>query len=242
VPYALITGATGGIGRLVVSRLADRGWEIVASGRDAAILADLTGMGSVWTHDGDLTRPEAAAALAQVAERRFGSHLDCLIHCAGVAAHAPIDEATASEVQRTLAINTTFPMELTRASIPLLSRSAAPRIIFVGSILAEGAMQNTSVYAASKHAMRGYVRSLRLECGAWLRVSEVDPGAVETSFLQNTLNLKAREAFSARRLQRLPAAAVANAVTSIALEEDPNVVVERIVIVPFGQHRRASEG
>jgi NAD(P)-dependent dehydrogenase (short-subunit alcohol dehydrogenase family) len=239
---AIVTGATGGVGRPVVLTLAKKGWNVIACGRNPEKIATLASIENILGHADDLTRKGAPSTLVRLAEHTFDGHIDCLIHCAGFAAHAPIDELNQAELDQTMSVNVTLPILLTRESLPLMARSQAPRIIFIGSILSDTTMANTATYTASKHALNGFVRSLRLECGSWLRVSQVEPGAIETPFLNNTVNQTALNEFEQRRLERLPAAAIADVVMLIALEADPNVVIERVVMVPFGQHKRNVTG
>jgi NAD(P)-dependent dehydrogenase (short-subunit alcohol dehydrogenase family) len=191
---ALVTGANKGIGHTVVGRLAERGWTVLLGSRDpergaaaAAALQDSVGDVAVLTID--VTSEESVAAAAKEAEERYG-RLDVLVNNAGIV--GPRVEALDTGAGDLLACydtNVFGPVRVTKAFLPLLRRSAAPRIVMVSSGL--GSITRTGdpdriesslvalTYPSSKTALNmitsQYARAL-----PEFRVNAADPGYTAT--------------------------------------------------------------
>jgi NAD(P)-dependent dehydrogenase (short-subunit alcohol dehydrogenase family) len=188
---ALVTGANKGIGHAVVRRLAERGWTVLLGSRDpgrgAAAAAALDGDVEVLTID--VTSEESVAAAAKEVEQRYG-RLDVLVNNAGIVGPrvAALD-TSAADMLACYDTNVFGPVRVTSAFLPLLRRSAAPRIVMVSSGL--GSITRTSdaeriessfvslTYPSSKTALNmitsQYARSL-----PEFRVNAVDPGYTAT--------------------------------------------------------------
>jgi NADP-dependent 3-hydroxy acid dehydrogenase YdfG len=172
VRTAVVTGATGGIGSAVVRALADRGDRVLAIGRSADTLAALDAEPVVL----DLSRPfETPPALAGL------DRLDALVHCAGIADVASLEQSPPDLWQRTMATNVLGPAELTRALLPAL-RTTGGRVVFVAIAAGTHAVPNWSAYVASKAALTELAGSLRAE-EADLRVTCIYPSGVDTPLL-----------------------------------------------------------
>jgi NADP-dependent 3-hydroxy acid dehydrogenase YdfG len=182
----LVTGANGGIGAAVVRAAAERGYRVLAAGRHAARLDELcAGVPSVVPVLLDLRDPTNLPLQLVELDR-----LDALVHCAGIAEVAAIDETPYALWQETLTVNVAAAAELTRALLPAL-RTAAGRVVFINAAPGVHAVPRWSAYAASKAALRELADSLREEeAHHGLRVTTIYPGGTATELLR-----KVREQF-----------------------------------------------
>lgn len=179
----LITGAGSGIGAALAQRLAARGDDLVLLARNA-------GRARVLRE----RFPDAATLVADLAEPErmswaFGKQevpasIDSLVHCAGIVELGSVGDLPAALWQRTLAVNTIAPAELTRLLLPSL-RAARAQVVFVNSGAGLHASPDWSAYAASKFALRALADALRGEERAnGIRVTTVYPGRTATPMQQ----------------------------------------------------------
>jgi NAD(P)-dependent dehydrogenase (short-subunit alcohol dehydrogenase family) len=182
----LITGASSGIGLALAKRLDAEGWRVFAGVRSnddaACVRASLSSLSEpVMLDVTDSEQIEAARALVAA---RTGGRLEGLVNNAGIVYHAPVESLTVQAVRRQFEVNVVGVFAVTKAFLPLV-RAARGRVIVVGSISGRVAWPFNGVYAASKHAVRAMVESLRLEQrGFGVRVSLIEPGAFATSIWQ----------------------------------------------------------
>jgi NAD(P)-dependent dehydrogenase (short-subunit alcohol dehydrogenase family) len=188
---ALVTGANKGIGLATVRRLAERGWTVLLGARDARRGAAATaGLdGDVTVLPLDVTSDESVASAVKEVESRYG-RLDVLVNNAGIV--GPLVSALdtgAEEMLACYATNVFGPVRVTRAFVPLLRRSAAPRIVMVssgmGSLTITGDPERLEsqivglTYPSSKAAlnmiMSQYARAL-----PEFRINAADPGYTAT--------------------------------------------------------------
>ncbi|SMC64700.1 NADP-dependent 3-hydroxy acid dehydrogenase YdfG [Kibdelosporangium aridum] len=172
---AVVTGATGGIGTAIVRALAARGDRVLAVGRSAVKLAALASP-QVVPVVLDLTDPiELPRPLTEL------ERLDALVHCAGIAEVASVEESPPTLWQNTFAVNVMAPAELTRGMLPAL-RAANGSVVFINIADGMHAVANWSAYVASKAALKEFAGSLRAE--ERLRVTSIYPSGVDTELLQ----------------------------------------------------------
>lgn len=178
---ALVTGATGGMGTEIVADLA-RTHRVIAVGRRREALDELSRIASVTAVCGDLTDPGFIDELATGIDR-----LDVLVHAAAVGAHLPLAEADAEAWQRQIQTNLIAPALLTRAVIAAVRR-ARGTIIFIGSGAGTHPVAGSMIYPATKHALKGFADSLRLdEADHGVRISTVAPGPTDTPMLRSMI-------------------------------------------------------
>lgn len=175
-----MTGASGGIGGAMARAAAARGYHVLAAGRDTAKLDELCrevpGTTPVLL---DLRDPTTLPPQLVDLNR-----LDVLVHCAGVADVAAIDETPYALWQETLTVNVAAAAELTRALLPAL-RSAGGHVVFINAAPGLHAVPRWSAYAASKAALRELADSLRAEeARHGLRVTTVYPAGTATELLR----------------------------------------------------------
>ena len=174
----LITGATSGLG-LELARLYAGDSRLVLSGRKP--LQDLGD--TLFTEETylrcDLARADAAATVAAWLEAHTVTHLDLLVHNAAVGWYGDPARQSEASVDELLNVNLYAPMSLTRALLPLLKR-AKGKVVFINSVAADLSVPDYAVYGATKAALAGFARNLRLELGGEVDVLTFYPGAINT--------------------------------------------------------------
>lgn len=174
---ALLTGATGGLGRAIAHALAERGAQVALSARKQEALeelaAELPGSGhSVLA--ADLAEPDAAERLAAEA-----TGTEILIANAGLPAAGKLDEFSAEEVKRALGVNLEAPMLMARALYPAMVEAGSGHLVFVSSLSGKAASPRSSIYNATKFGLRGFALGLRADLiPRGVGVSIVSPGFV----------------------------------------------------------------
>ncbi|HEV7481979.1 MAG TPA: SDR family NAD(P)-dependent oxidoreductase [Solirubrobacterales bacterium] len=174
---ALLTGATGGLGRAIATALAGRGASVVLSGRSAealeALAAELPGEGH-RVLSSDLSQPGAAEKLAGEA-----GAIDVLVANAGLPGTGRLPGFSADELTGTLRVNLEAPMLLARALEPGMLERGSGHMVFVASLSGKSATPLSSVYNATKFGLRGFALGLRADLDpVGIGVSIVSPGTI----------------------------------------------------------------
>jgi NAD(P)-dependent dehydrogenase (short-subunit alcohol dehydrogenase family) len=175
---ALVTGASGGVGRAVALALAHAGASVVVTGRDERRLAETARSGEgLVPFPADLSSDEAASELARFVAT---PGLDILVHGAGVIVPGIVETTTPAEVDDQIAVNLRAPVLLTRALLPAL-RARRGHVVFINSTAARRPSGGAAVYAATKAALRAFADALRDEVNAsGVRVTSVLLGRTAT--------------------------------------------------------------
>jgi short-subunit dehydrogenase len=182
----LVTGASSGIGRALVSELVRRGSRVVAMARRqerlAALAHELGCPSELALVAGDVTLPEDRRKALQQAVACFGG-LDALVNNAGAGALGPFADASPERLRRIMEVNFFAPAEFIRAALPLLRRGRQPILVNVGSVLGHRAVPDKSEYCASKFALHGLSDALRCELAAeGIDVLLVSPSTTASEF------------------------------------------------------------
>ncbi|MFC0081950.1 SDR family NAD(P)-dependent oxidoreductase [Aciditerrimonas ferrireducens] len=176
---AVVTGASSGIGAATARALAGAGFEVVVGARRVERLREVAGPIGAQALPLDVTDPASVERFcAEVPECRV------LVNNAGGAIGLErIEEADEADWRRMYETNVLGTLRMTRALLPKLEASGDGVVVMVGSIAGHEAYVGGGGYNAAKFAERALTRALRLELlGRPVRVSEVDPGLVETEF------------------------------------------------------------
>jgi short-subunit dehydrogenase len=174
---ALLTGATGGLGRAIAAALAQRGAVLTLSARNRGALeqlaADLPG-GGHSVLPADLAEPDAAERLAAEA-----AGTEILVANAGLPGAGKLDEFSAEEVKRALRVNLEAPMLMARALYPAMLEAGSGQLVFVASLSGKAASPRSSIYNATKFGLRGFALGLRSDLNPrGVGVSIVSPGFI----------------------------------------------------------------
>jgi 3-oxoacyl-[acyl-carrier protein] reductase len=187
---ALITGAGRGIGRAIALVFAQAGARIVvatrteAAGRETVDLVRAIG-GEAVLVTADVGSPSVCHQLVEEAACAFG-RLDIVLHNAAIFPSEAIEHLQADTLDATLAINLKSAFWLTKAALPHLRRSQAPRLLFTSSVTGPRvALPGLAHYAASKAGLNGFIRSAAMEFAAeGITVNGVEPGLIRTEALE----------------------------------------------------------
>jgi NADP-dependent 3-hydroxy acid dehydrogenase YdfG len=241
---AVVTGASSGIGEATARSLAGAGFSVVVGARRLDRLEKLAaGLGGgARALPLDVADPGSIAAfVAQV------PHLHLLVNNAG-GAHGlePLAETRDEDWQTMWEVNVLGVMRMTRALLPALIRSGDGHVVNLGSVASFETYAGGAGYTAAKHALRAITRTLRLELlGQPVRVTEIDPGMVETEFSRVRFRGDEERAHAVYRgLQPLTGEDIADCI-AWAVTRPAHVNVDEMVIRPRDQatvqavHRRS---
>ncbi len=216
----LITGATDGIGRALAQQYAARNVRLVLVGKrpHAEVAASDADLYSPHRYcQADLRDPPCATqTITRFLAERAITRLDVLLHNAGIGWYGPLAAQPIQSIDELLAVNLVAPMHITHALLPLVQRVRGT-LVLVSSIAADLPSPDYPVYCASKAALDGFARSLRIELGDTARVLVVHPGPTRTA-----IHAKSGIPTSPARLQRYPAAAWVARRTIAAIEQQRN--------------------
>jgi short-subunit dehydrogenase len=184
---AIVTGASSGIGRALAERAVRAGWNVLAVGRRAERLDELSRIvagatGTLATLALDIRSKGAPAKIVRMALERFEG-IDVLVNNAGGVAVGPIAEQTDAALLEQMETHVIVPLALTRVALPSL-RASKGHIFYVGSGVARIPVGTLGAYPPAKAAVRSLSRIVRNELsGDGIAVTYVDPGAVATEFM-----------------------------------------------------------
>jgi len=177
MPSVLITGASDGIGRALVECYRSKGWTVIAHGRRPASRISPQLPAQVRYVEADLS-DTSTDTVAQIVDATPDA-LDLAILNAGMGVVATPAETTPQQISNMIAVNTTAPLLLAQALLPRLLAGSG-KLCFIGSTAARGAHRDFAVYAATKAALSGAARSLRLEWEGRVPVQIIHPGPTAT--------------------------------------------------------------
>ena len=210
---AVVTGAAGGIGRAIATRLAEAGAHVVVGDLDAGAAdaaADDIGRASGGTVVGtalDITATDTLVAAAELARARFG-RLDIWVNNAGIfPATGPAIDADDDFIDRMLQVNVRGTFAGAREAARRMEHGGV--IVNIVSTTGFRAASGISAYVTSKHAVVGLTKNLAIELAPRdIRVVGVAPGVIDTPGVQAQLaplaaaGLDVAETLSRSRLGR----------------------------------------
>ncbi|MGH7881399.1 MAG: SDR family NAD(P)-dependent oxidoreductase, partial [Candidatus Dormibacteraceae bacterium] len=176
---AVVTGASSGIGAATAKALAAEGFEVVLGARRLERLEAVAEEVGGRALQLDVTDSDSVAT--------FCSQLpgcSLLVNNAGGAfGLGPIGEASDDQWLSMYQTNVLGTMRMTKALLPKLRASGHGHVVTIGSTAGLQVYDGGAGYTAAKHAVRAFNQTLRLELlGQPIRVTEIDPGLVETEF------------------------------------------------------------
>jgi short-subunit dehydrogenase len=219
----VITGASSGIGLATAERAAHHGAKVVLAARSEHTLNDiverLNAAGNeVIAVACDVAERQQVEAVADAALARFGQ-IDTWVNNAGLAIYGRLDEVTEADSRRLFDVNFWGVVNGSLVALPHLKRNGGA-LINVGSEVSEASVPLLGIYTASKHAVKGFTDSLRLEIEyvdkAPVSVTLIQPTAVDTPFPQHARNYQDQEA--ALPDPKIDAADVADAILAAAVK------------------------
>jgi NAD(P)-dependent dehydrogenase (short-subunit alcohol dehydrogenase family) len=204
---ALVTGATGGLGRAIAQAMAAQGASVVVcdldAGRCEELAAELRTQGATAVPLAcDLSQPAQVDALPRAAIERCGA-IDALVCNAGVQGPAgPIGAVTEADWEQVMGINLRSAVALTAQVAPHMAGRGGGAIVLMASIAALRGNRAIGLYGLSKAALAQLARNLAVEWGPQqVRVNAIAPGLIRTPL---AAGLMADAAFMQRRLAATP--------------------------------------
>jgi uncharacterized protein len=186
--YALITGASKGIGKAIAEELASRRINLLLVARDAALLQELSQtLQQQYQIEADflaldLAIPNAVQELNNWIEtQHYRIHI--LVNNAGYGLSGPFTDYTIDEHKAMMQVNMTVPVELTATLLPQLKANQPSYVLNIVSSAAYQSVPGLTTYAASKSFMLSFSRGLRYELrNRGVSVTAVSPGSTDTGF------------------------------------------------------------
>jgi short-subunit dehydrogenase len=216
----VITGATSGIGLTTARMAAERGAKLVLAARADDALAhlaeELTTIGAeVVTVTADVGNIDDVARIGDAAIERFG-RIDTWINNAGISIFGRMEDVAPEDHHRLFQTNFWGVVNGSMEAVKRMKLRGGGALINLGSELSDHAIPLQGMYAASKHAVKGFTDSLRIELdkeGAPMSVTLIKPTGIDTMFAVHAKNYMDKE-------PKLPAPVYA-----------PEIVADAIVFV-----------
>jgi uncharacterized protein len=184
--FALVTGASSGLGRELVRQLVlDRGMRVLATARRQDRLESLAAelpSGRVEILAGDLADPGFRQILWDHA-LKFEGGVDLLVNNAGLGNYAEFAEQDPEQIRQMIELNLMALIDLSQKAARHMKSKRSGQILQISSVLGFIGLADSAVYVATKHAVNGLVKSLRYELwGTGVRVWAACPGRTMSEF------------------------------------------------------------
>lgn len=194
---AMITGASGGLGKALSFVFAKNGYNLILHGRNLMTLEDLRKR-LVKAYEvvcdiapGDITMDYTISLLTDIAEKR---DIDVLINNAAMYINREITCLSPAMIRKVVNTNLIAPMILTKKLFQLFQRKQSGLIVNINSSAGKAGGDGETAYCASKHGLSGFSKALQFDATCHnIRVVDVYPGAMKTGM---TLGRDGREKFS----------------------------------------------
>ncbi|MGP0064491.1 MAG: SDR family NAD(P)-dependent oxidoreductase [Isosphaeraceae bacterium] len=184
--YALVTGASSGLGRELVRQLVrDRGMRVLATARRLDRLESLAAEfppGWVEILAGDLADPGFRQTLWDHALRLEGG-VELLVNNAGLGNYAEFADQDPDQIRQMIELNLMALIDLSQKAARHMKAKRSGQILQISSVLGFVGVADSAVYVATKHAVNGLVKSLRYElAGTGVRIWAACPGRTMSEF------------------------------------------------------------
>ena len=183
----LISGGTSGIGLEAAREFLQEGARVCLMGRSeerghaaVRLLQHEAHSADACFVAGDVRSKDDCSRVVRETAERFGG-LDVLVNCAGMAQSDAFEDITPARFDEIMTLNCRTPFFLCQKALPLLRQSQAASILNIASVTAHKGYVRQAAYAASKHAMAGFTKTLAAEVyEQGIRVHLISPGGVFT--------------------------------------------------------------
>lgn len=229
---AVVTGASSGIGAATARALAAAGFDVVVGARRVDRLEALADEIGARAHQLDVTDDASVTAFAAT----VGTCSVLVNNAGGAFGLDRIEDADLDKWQAMYDTNVLGALRVTQALLPALRASGDGLVVTIGSIAGLETYPGGAGYTAAKHAARAFTQTLRQELfGEPIRVTEIDPGLVETEFSVVRFDGDTERAAAIYEgIEPLTADDIADCVV-FAATRPPRVNLDRIVVLARDQ-------
>ena len=237
---AIVTGASSGIGEATAEALAAEGAAVVAAARREERLADLKSRvegngGKLAVVQADVTDEGQAHDLVRRAEEEFGG-VDILVNNAGVMLLSKVEKGLSDQWRRMFDVNVLGLLYATDAAIEAMRRRGGGHLVNISSVAGRKTRQGSGVYSGTKFAVNAISEALRqMPIEDRIRVTMVEPGAVETELTNHITDEEAQQGAQALKQLDIPHPGDIAAAIAYAVAQPERVGVNEILIRPTEQ-------
>lgn len=234
----LITGGSTGLGAETARHLASRGARIAIAARRKDRLDDVVAQiveagGEARAYQLDVTDKHRVKAVVDATVADFG-RLDVIVNNAGLMPIRPMVEVNTDEWDAMIDVNIKGVLYGIAAALPLFLAQQSGHIINLSSVAGIKVFApGGTVYSGTKFAVRAISDGLRQEIGDKIRVTSIEPGAVDSDLKHSTSGTAADTVLDFYKIA-IPASSVARAV-AFAIEQPDDVDINEIVLRPTAQ-------
>jgi NADP-dependent 3-hydroxy acid dehydrogenase YdfG len=234
----LITGGSSGLGAETARHLASMGALVAVAARrkdrlDEMVNQIMSAGGRAIACELDVTKKDEVVAAVAAVVSAFG-RLDVMVNNAGLMPIRPMAEANTDEWDQMIDINLRGTLYGIAAALPRFQEQESGHIINLGSVAGLKVFApGGTVYSGTKFAVRAISDGLRQEVGSKIRVTLIQPGAIDTDLKHSTTGTAASSVLGFYELA-IPASAIARAI-AYAIEQPDEVDVNEIVLRPTAQ-------
>lgn len=181
--WAIITGASKGLGRSIAHGLAKEGMNLILIARTKKLLVSLANElkpFNIKLHliEADVTKDSMINKVLKVCHNK---NISILINNAGIVNMKPLDLMSKDEIAALIDTNLLAPIKITRAIVPLLKKKRAGTIVNINSTAGRKPALHHTIYCATKYGLDGFSRSLQLELNDYgIRIINIYPGRMQT--------------------------------------------------------------
>ena len=187
-----ITGASSGIGEATALYLAERGYTVIATSRNASRLDGLHEEAerqnlAIISVELDINSEDDVAFIVPELIERYGA-IDALVNNAGFGMWGPVEILSDAELKSQFETNFFAAVRMMRAVLPTMIKQQYGTIVNISSVLGRIGTPFNGAYVSSKFALEGISESLKIEVQPFgVRVAMVEPGLFRTSFPDNSI-------------------------------------------------------
>jgi NADP-dependent 3-hydroxy acid dehydrogenase YdfG len=240
---AIITGASSGIGYATSLTLSKAGIKVAVGARRTEKLQELEKQiiknnGEILVQKTDVTRKSDCDSLVNTIVEKWGK-VDILINNAGLMPLSYFRNGKVEEWEQMIDVNIKGVLYCTSAVVPYMLEKKSGHIINISSVAGRIVFAGGSVYCATKHAIAALSEGLRKELSPTynIRVTCIEPGAVETELLESITDESMTGFIQAtKNMETLRSDDIANAIL-YAVQAPEHVNVNEILIRPTAQER-----
>jgi 3-oxoacyl-[acyl-carrier protein] reductase len=230
--FVVVTGTSSGLGADTARRLLSAGYRVLGIARRAVDAAD---MGEGYAHlEYDFADTEGIKGLTERVVAEHGWPFG-LVNSAASGADGVLPTMHNSEIERTIAVNLTAPVLLTKYLTRGMLDARAGRVVNITSIVASTGYRGLSVYAATKAGLEGFTRSLARDLGRRnITVNCIAPGFMETEMTARMDETALASVIRRSPLGRLPSTGSVAAMVAHLLGPDGDDITGSVITIDAG--------